>query len=139
MEHGSRCLGMSMIKLTVENVTAALHAAVAEKGEGFVYRRPEDSDACLYVHRNDGVNLTTGCLVGNALHRLGVPLEALEECNIGTACELLDMLIEDGAIEHVPHKAAVLLSEAQQEQDRDVPWGAAVRRALGYIESLEGE
>lgn len=57
---------------------AALDAAVAAKPEGYIYENPEVATP-RYVHYANTERAEPGCLVGWALHYLGMPIEELSE------------------------------------------------------------
>lgn len=118
---------MERIKVTEEQVRQALVEAVAEKGEDYVYSNPEGESAkdavvsCSYVHGD-----VPGCLVGNALHRLGVPLSALEARELrgaySVAKEVIDVTDGRGTF-------YTLLGEVQDAQDNGAMWGDALAYA----------
>lgn len=98
---------------------------VAAERPDYVY---PDLDYCHY--ESDG---QPACLVGHALHRLGVPVETLA---------LFDF--ESGGIEQVVGdnpdlfegggKPLYAVSWAQQLQDEGLPWGGAVEAVKEKIE-----
>lgn len=69
------------------------------------------------------------CIVGNALNRLGVPIEDLQEfdtelgdTSIGNIASTYEELFE------IDSEAALeCLTSAQNNQDQKVPWGEAVK------------
>lgn len=106
---------------------ALAERAVAERGEGFVYRKPDTSMVCMYVH-TEGDELTAGCIVGFMLS-LGeyVTLEEMRDCtdDIQTYSETLSkrngVSFSDGAM--------AFMHELQMQQDHGIPWGAALDNA----------
>ena len=68
------------IDVTTDQFTEAMRAAVAERGADWVYPRGErgwaNGIACRYV-RSDVIE--PACIIGLALHRLGVPLDVLHD------------------------------------------------------------
>lgn len=133
------------ITLTTENVLAALEAAVEEKGADYVYPRELDEygdlteDSCLYVK-----NGAPSCLVGHALHSLGVPLEALSANEGAGAAALLDYLEIDGFVTFEKgeadeegyrglSKVQSLVFYAQAKQDTGTPWGESLNVAREQI------
>lgn len=107
---------------------AALNAVVAEAGADHVYvstTSVESDAACLNVLEDENGNLCPGCIVGAALHHLGVPLDELAECNAAAAQHTLCHL---GIA--ADQRTICLLRDAQIEQDHGVPWGDAVRWAV---------
>lgn len=116
-----------MTVITFDMALEALNAAVDEKGADFVYQG--EGTFCTYAAYDE-----PSCIVGNALHRLGVSISTLEKmdhCMIGGAVisspKVLDVLEDSGF--DLDYEAIVLLSTAQVLQDDEVPWGDAVRAA----------
>jgi hypothetical protein len=117
---------MERIKVTEAQVKTALIEAVAEKGDDYVYTNPDGESAtgaaasCYYVHGDK-----PGCLVGNALHRLGVPLSALEAHEMrgaySVAKELIDVTDSSSTF--------TMLAEVQDSQDNGAMWGDALAYA----------
>lgn len=117
---------MERIKVTEAQVRQALAEAVAEKGDDYVYTNPEGESAkgsaasCYYVHGD-----VPGCLVGNALHRLGVPLWALEARELrgaySVAKEVIDVTDDRGTY--------TMLGSVQDAQDNGAMWGDALAYA----------
>jgi hypothetical protein len=98
----------------------------------YIYSSPDhmkegefDADlTCFYVHMDeDGETSGPGCLVGKALHRLGIPLETLRGQEANGAREVIANL-------HLPLTAKVRLfaSTVQGHQDDGDPWAVALRR-----------
>jgi hypothetical protein len=115
---------------------------VAEGREDYVY---DSNIGCDYVR--DGA---PSCLVGQALHRAGVPVERFapvegdaphsvgvvlerneldEPVRRGTFAEALGVEMDDGAVR--------VLSEAQAHQDSGVPWGKAIDVAVAETADVE--
>jgi hypothetical protein len=108
-----------MTEVTVLQVQAEVRKLAQEQPD-FVYKRPEYSAFCLYVHEtSDGIK-TPGCIVGHALHRLGFSLDELEIG--GTASEALERLSVNGWDKDV----VTWITRVQGEQDMATPWGRAV-------------
>ena len=116
------------VQITRENFTAAMRAAVAERGEDWVYPakgselagqgwRSEEYDACVYV-LPDG---SPACLIGLALYKIDPALvEGLEGEN-ASAFRLLHRLgVEDGGMCRAARKA-------QRTQDGGGTWGNALK------------
>ncbi|MFF9268639.1 hypothetical protein [Streptomyces rochei] len=118
-----------MITLTLDKAKELLAEAVAEKGEDFVYVNRDGRPVagltgadCHYVHGDQ-----PGCIVGHVLHKAGVSLADLSEYEgQGAEDPALDLA---GATDD----ACRLLSYAQENQDRGIPWGESVRLALAYM------
>lgn len=140
---------MDRIELTEALVLDLLDEAVAEKGEDHLYENPDEPGACTYVHGYDAVetrdeygdlverefvqadDLTPGCIVGDVLHRAGVPLELFQELNINYDTQssvAMRILAKHGAISY-SGKVEGILSFVQGLQDDFVPWGQAVASA----------
>lgn len=137
------------ITLTTENVLAALEAAVQEKGADYVYPRERDEygyaidvDSCLYVK-----NGAPSCLVGHALHSLGVPLEAMSNHEGAGANTVLSYLEDEGIVTFEKaepdedgyqgwSKVQTLVFYAQSNQDSGKTWGDsldAARHEIGLV------
>lgn len=120
-----------MIELTLARTKELLAEAVAEKGEDFVYvdefgQQADESGyvRCHYVHGDQ-----PGCIVGNVLHRAGVPLDELGAYEAQNAGDLFQgLFVAEG-------EAVRLLNAVQSRQDLGVPWGEALRLAL----ALQGD
>lgn len=117
--------------LTVESVLAAADAAVAERGEGYRYPRkwkvrPSGwrlwerwrKVQCQYVRPD---NAGPACLIGEILHRNGVPLEELALREDRDAPEVIAALFPDTSSE-----VTYWLSNAQVRQDDRERWGSIV-------------
>lgn len=124
-----------MIELDLARTKELLAAAVAERGEDFVYITPdtdeESAPKCLYVHEATG-GLECGCIVGWVLHRAGVPLELLRQYEGSHATDVLDRLWDINVLA-ASLEAASLLHAVQGSQDDGSPWGEAVREALEEV------
>lgn len=107
-----------MIK--VSDLWAEVKKVAAEQPD-YVY--PEQY--CQYQY--DG---KPSCIVGRALHRLGVPVESLavlDAANLHggvTAGDLPDQFPD--LVEADSESALIALVEAQEAQDSRIPWGEAV-------------
>lgn len=113
------------INLTLDYTEELLRQAVADRGEDFVYEKPDGSNQCMYVH-SDG----PGCIVGYVLHAAGVSLEALSEHEGTYASNLIYYLLGEEIIDSADREATGLLDDIQDRQDAGVPWGDAVGRSL---------
>jgi hypothetical protein len=115
-----------MVHITEENMLDTLRGIIEERGENYVYEGSDESDSCLYVHQVNG-DLVPGCLVGTALHRLGVPLQTMTWHEGASAHGLLRRLTKIGVIEGGADHIAFALNEAQAYQDKGSSWGYALR------------
>lgn len=113
------------INLTLDYTKELLRQAVADRGEDFVYEKPEGAEQCMYVHE-DG----PGCIVGYVLHAAGVPLEALNEHENTYASKMVRYLLDEEIIDSADEWAMDLLNTVQDRQDNGVSWGLAVGRSL---------
>lgn len=116
-----------MAVITFDMALEALNAAVDEKGSDYVYEGGRTSRT--YVAYDE-----PSCIVGNALHRLGVSISTLTEMDRRTidgaaisSRKVLEVLEGSGFI--LDNGAVMLLATAQVLQDAEIPWGDAVRMA----------
>lgn len=116
-----------MVLITFDMALEALNAVVDEKGGDYVYEGGRMSRT--YVAYDE-----PSCIVGNALHRLGVPIPTLVEVDrsaiggeVVSSRKVLDVLESSGFI--LDNDAVMLLATAQVLQDAEIPWGDAVREA----------
>jgi hypothetical protein len=107
----------AMKLITLEEMRSAIKAAVAEKGEDFVY--PRESQ-CLY---NETENGPPRCIVGDAVHRLR-PSLILKEGAAAAA-----------ALAGFATTSAIMYAlVAQVGQDNRYSWGTALRSAEDLYE-----
>lgn len=124
-----------MINLTYDKAVSLIREAIAEKGEGYVYEKI--NDGCYYVHEGQ-----PSCLVGQVLVKAGVDMDllnaddpsALYEAH-GYADALCDRLEAEGILT-AGRRTIRLLNEVQYNQDRSVPWGAALNSGLALTEDF---
>lgn len=116
-----------MTFITFDMALEALNAVVDEKGDDYVYEGGRMS-------RTYAVYDVPSCIVGNALHRLGVSISTLTEMDRRTidgaaisSRKVLEVLEGSGFI--LDNDAVMLLATAQVLQDAEIPWGDAVRMA----------
>lgn len=139
-----------MNTITIEGLDAlyALRAVVADKGADHVYERAADDGpfTCLYVQETDG-ELCPQCIVGHALHHLGVPLHLMagdvNDENVETLAPHLCLhgyQLTDGATEVL--QAAQIVQDSVLGLHRNSPemanWGAALKAAEKAANSPEG-
>jgi hypothetical protein len=114
--------GERMIEITQEKFMSALRDAVAEKGDDYVYSRLDGYvGTCLYVHDDE-----PGCIMGNALHRMGVSLDQLGDKEGEGITSVLEYLHNRGIIGDYPSLDLEKLSSIQAAQDCGSTWGKAV-------------
>lgn len=121
---------MGEFTFTAEDVVAQVRNLAAER-PGYVYS-PGEYESCSYVTGEDG----QGCIIGQAVQRLGVPaelLEALEDKAAGGlgVKSLLSTLLGD---EEAFSPAGSWLASVQARQDASAPWGAAVATTDTYLD-----
>lgn len=115
------------VQITRENFTAAMRAAVAERGEDFVYPaegselaeqgwREEEDQGCVYV-LPDG---SPACLIGLALYKIDPGLLTHVEFQSDIASWVLGRA---GVQDEMLLRAA---DRAQNEQDEGASWGKAL-------------
>lgn len=135
--------------ITPDDALRALRAVVAEKGADYVYKSPAEgpTGTCVYVWDVAG-QLQPQCIVGCALHHLGVPLELMAqgETNSINVHALAANLAQKGYV--IEPDAQLIFRSAQIVQDSallrksaefcgcescqekgDATWGAALARA----------
>lgn len=116
------------VQITRENFTAAMRAAVAERGEDFIYPaegselaeqgwRSGEWGTCVYA-LPDG---SPACLIGLALYKIDPALVEGLEGEDASAFRLLHRLgVEDGGTARAARKA-------QRAQDWGETWGNALK------------
>jgi hypothetical protein len=105
---------------SLEKAKELLAEAVAEKGEDYVY--PEsDKRGGICQYQLEG---KPACLVGNVLARHGWSVEALKAADHVSLWNTYDADLGS---------ASLLLSEAQNKQDRGSTWGEAQAWALEHV------
>ncbi len=117
-----------MTDITYESALEALKAAVAEKGEDYVYAWVDYK--CVYSH-----NGKPSCGVGHVLHRLGVDTEGFEHTTMNT--KMFDSLayrLRDLSVITITQSAIDLLREFQNCQDEGRTWGEALDIAILFAE-----
>lgn len=114
------------IALTDKQVLTSLRSLVEENRDK-VYQSPDVSGLglCYYVHQDDAGTKSAGCIVGNLLNRLGVPLEALEGAETQGAHAAMAVVGVTG----VSYPIRMFLRTLQSYQDRGMSWGEAFDQA----------
>lgn len=101
------------------------HQAVNEDGS-------RKDVTCYYVHTDEatGEPVSAGCLIGKALHRIGVPLAELAKHEGKTAYQVIPKVLsfdyDDIATRET---AAYFAADVQARQDRGSTWSSAVQWA----------
>ncbi|WP_338781766.1 hypothetical protein [Streptomyces sp. DG1A-41] len=124
------------IVLTDEQVLSTLRD-VAEESPEKVYVAPahlrDEWGSCYYVHRDEEGNESAGCIVGQVLHRLGVPLAELKKAETLGATAAVRLTTEG-----VSDTVATFLRYVQCKQDRGQTWSRSVRDALEDYNEISG-
>ena len=117
------------IEITTEKMLGALEKVVEEAGRDYTYPL-EDlaafNDSCRYV-----IDGRPACIVGRALHRLGVPIEDLSQVEDESAYRAIELLVNRGTVTVDGIGPGDVASAAQSVQDRSPKWTAA-RRDWGH-------
>ncbi|MFB7782046.1 hypothetical protein ACFC1D_04915 [Streptomyces vinaceus] len=115
-----------------KTVISALREVVAERPD-YVYSAPEymsddeEGGRCFYVHKDvGGDSVAAGCVIGVTLHRLGVPLEWMEQLEGRPASLLVRRLYPD-----LSERTVNALNLVQSAQDNGDPWGMAYAKGTG--------
>lgn len=121
---------MTKIKVTEEQFTAAMREAVAERGPDFVYPLGEEGwtdggETCRYVRADVD---EPACIIGMALHKVGVPLGQFEDVEGLAADEAIKLLV------NTSDKVKSAAADAQTRQDQGRTWGDAL---AAYEEGVE--
>lgn len=128
-----------MYGFTVQDVVREVRR-IAEEEPDFVYTiQPENatSGSCYYASA-DGQGNGRGCIVGQALGRLGVSMEALGDLDKGEEASVIRVLPDILPVYASDEGALNWLSDVQHQQDIGYQWGAAVRSADVTEEYLYG-
>ncbi|WP_018565013.1 hypothetical protein [Streptomyces sp. PsTaAH-124] len=124
---------------TDEQILGTLAEVVRENPDK-VYKIPEsmrftsDDRSCFYVHKNEDGTKSPGCIVGQVLHRLGVPLKDFKRAEGLGSNFAMSML----GITGVGQETAGLLRKVQYYQDCGRSWSDALQRALKEMENDYG-
>jgi hypothetical protein len=113
-----------------------LRQVVQEFGPDYVYEmklRESDSgvgteEKCVYVY-----NDAPSCIAAQVLYRMGVTVEDLKNIE-GQSIGLFATTEYLGIAERLGFKALRTLAQAQEMQDRLLPWGAAYEAAKSYAQ-----
>lgn len=129
-----------MYDFTTEDVVREVRH-LAEKEPDFVYTEQDcfdqDYGACYYTSA-DGQGNGRGCIVGQALGRLGVSPETLRFID-GSGDSPVELALPPLLpSEPGDSRGLAWLSEVQNAQDLGVPWGTAVKGADDTVEYLYG-
>jgi hypothetical protein len=116
------------VTISDEALVAEVRRLAAESPD-FVYRRPGRDRAsgpeCFYVHKTEDGEQVGGCLIGQALINLGVPIDEVAELDTLDIGGAEDVLPQFGIHTH----EAVWAGWVQHYQDTGDRWGVAVMKA----------
>jgi hypothetical protein len=119
-----------VLTVSENTIYETTRAVVAESPER-IYKAPEGSPyepgMCLYSHGD-----VPGCLVGQVLHRLGVPLAEFHKHEGQPAGVVMSSLIN---IVGNDTRAGQFLDAAQGQQDSGEKWADALTAAEAYLPS----
>lgn len=116
------------IDLTPKATLALLKECVEERGKGYVYP-PSQVDGlkkdsnCVYAKGG-----APSCLVGLALHKVGISLSALVRFDKHKEAGIPSELVSHGLLD-IPLESAEILDRAQSLQDQGETWGEALKGA----------
>lgn len=121
------------VQITRENFTAAMRAAVAERGEDFVYPAQgselaeqgwrSEQGTCVY----DLPDGSPACLIGLALYKIDPGLLAHVELQYDGASEVMGRAgVQDEML-------LLAANVAQRRQDAGAPWGDALSEYEGVL------
>jgi hypothetical protein len=145
-----------MIKVTGAVALNLLRYVVKEKGSDYVYVNPRGGSAregasCYYVHEavteDGGAESVPGCIVGTALHKLGVGFSVMLSEENNSSDSLLEAIMmgrserdENGEPKfHFTETAKHVFRAAQSQQDRGHNWGDALQSATAdYVSYKTG-
>lgn len=124
--------------LTYASVRAHLEAIVDFQPEGHAYVRPEspgeNGPGCYYWHAEKS---EPGCIIGQLLHRLGVPGDVLGSYdvlrNIPSAIDSVAKVHLKGMFDDTTVKC---LRHLQVQQDGGATWREALERMDSYRQGL---
>lgn len=119
--------------ITKNKALDAMRKAVESESPDFIYGS-RYVNGCFYVSRGE-----PACIVGRALHSLGVPIETLSAMDVGmdgtiTHPDTVQVLRDAGFLP--TESALVVMRTAQMEQDAGSSWGEAMAAALDESERL---
>jgi hypothetical protein len=115
------------LKIIKQITTVIQHMSeiVEEVGPSFVYLRPT-GESCMYVR-----NGKPDCLIGRILHRMGVSLEKLQQCE-EKGPDYINSKFNLGLYD----STLSILRKAQNMQDGGMSWGDVLKSSLAYVMHL---
>lgn len=112
------------IHINAHDAMDAMFLATEERGKAYVYEPMEPGLGCRNWHIDTD---EPGCIVGLAVHRLGVSAEIMRTCDTGGVETLREALLKHDVT--MTDAAVKVFKIAQVVQDNRGPWGAAVAAA----------
>lgn len=106
---------MSKLKLKLEDAERLVQEVITEKGEDFVYERPESNITCVNWTKDEDNKRVPSCLVGQVLAKIGVLDELPYDQDAADATETCEPYFEDDAVRY--------LLEVQRQQDDGARYG----------------
>jgi hypothetical protein len=127
-------MSSTSVEITEERFFHTLKEVVSASPDR-VYKAPEHQrdleilGSCFYVHTDaeSGDPISAGCLIGLVLHRLGLPLEDMQQFEGVRAKSLLKEMFPGT----FSRRALEQITQAQSNQDDGDTWGEAYVRATG--------
>ena len=114
----------TLVHVGAEDALTAMWQTVAEYGREHVYEG--SLIGCQYVHDD-----APACLIGHAMHRLGVPIAELDRWDhAGSNGCPVQIGNVDSPLLDMDHTAACVFTAAQRLQDASLPWGHALSQAV---------
>lgn len=108
---------------------------VSQDDPEFVYDRDEESGKCSYQRNGE-----PSCIVGHALHRLGVSIEDLKAFDTMSDSDINEIILSNHDIFEVDSMAAKRgLEFTQANQDSGKPWAEAVREGKSWAEDVNND
>jgi hypothetical protein len=117
---------MTMFDFTAKDVQSEVRAVAAEYPT-HVYVSARKGE-CSYFHMGEGTNYSCGCIIGHALHRLGVTPEDIPNSNFLGVVGLLRRFMPAQDRDEI---IMDWLASVQLLQDEGKSWSKAVNKADG--------
>lgn len=115
--------------ITYDTAVAEVRETIADKGEDYVYspvRGASSSEGTMCAYFYEG---KPSCLIGQWMNRY----HGVTDAGVFEGDEARTVV--PAILLNVEHKAADFLQELQEEQDRGLPWGLALEKALTHMEN----
>jgi hypothetical protein len=126
-----------MLTITGRMALSAIADAVSAKGNEYIDPNSAGDSGCIYVNglewTEEGVDFSNafcGCIVGTALHSLGLTFQQIvgEDAgnNVGVSISGLSQDLYTAGIARIPIEALDIFAAAQEAQDAGNNWGYAL-------------